>query len=219
MMEKFIHWTVIVHVICGFAALVTGIVAFLLRKNTPKHKKAGIVYFYLMTVIFVTAIFLSIVKSMLFFFFIAVFTYYSCLVAYRALKLKNLHKGQKPAWIDWAIQVIAGLTFLGLILLGIYVLIFKGSGGIIAIVFGCIGMIGIFQNVKLYLNGPKETLYWLKLHVGNMMGSYIGAITAFLVNQTDKIPINPIFLWLGPTVILVPILTMELRKIKTEKLR
>ena len=111
-MEKFIHWTVIIHVVCGFGALATGIIAFLLRKNTPKHKKAGIVYFYLMTIIFVSAVFLSIVKGLMFFFFIAVFTYYSCLVAYRALKLKNLHKGQKPTAIDWAIQVIAALTFL-----------------------------------------------------------------------------------------------------------
>jgi hypothetical protein len=72
--------------------------------------------------------------------------------------------------------------------------------------------------VRRFIKGPKETLYWLKIHVGNMCGSYIGAITAFVVNQSEHIPVNPILLWLGPTFILVPVIMVELRKIKSKPL-
>jgi hypothetical protein len=51
-----------------------------------------------------------------------------------------------------------------------------------------------------------------------MCGSYIGAITAFVVNQSDHIPLSPIILWLGPTLIITPIIVFELKKIKTQPL-
>ncbi|MES2516350.1 MAG: hypothetical protein V4580_19505 [Bacteroidota bacterium] len=61
-------------------------------------------------------------------------------------------------------------------------------------------------------------MYWLKKHIGNMCGSYIGAITAFTVNQSSHIPVSPIILWLAPTVIITPIIICELKKIKTKPL-
>jgi len=45
-----------------------------------------------------------------------------------------------------------------------------------------------------------------------MCGSYIGAITAFVVNQSQHIPLPQVVLWLGPTAIIVPIIVMELKK-------
>ncbi len=61
-------------------------------------------------------------------------------------------------------------------------------------------------------------MVWLKVHIGNMLGSYIGAITAFVVNQMEHIPLPPIVMWLGPSVILVPIIVIELKKVKTQAL-
>lgn len=91
----------------------------------------------------------------------------------------------------------------------------RGSTYII-FVFAGLGLLGVYRNSQLIFKGPKESNYWLKMHIGQMMGSYIGAMTAFLVNQTDNIPIHPLFLWFGPTVLMVPIIVMELRKVKTE---
>ncbi len=51
-----------------------------------------------------------------------------------------------------------------------------------------------------------------------MLGSYIGAITAFVVNQAEHIPLPQIVLWLGPAAILVPIIVVELKKVKTQPL-
>lgn len=215
-MELIVRVAIIVHIIAGIGALISGAIAFGLRNNTPKHKPIGKIYFWCMTVIFVTGLFLSFARELLFFFYIAVFTYYSTIIAYRSLKLRNLHNGQKPFMIDWFIEIIAALTFIGLIAFSIS-LYFKNHnpGAIIPLVFGCIGLWGSYTNIKLFLKGPKETLYWYKKHIGNMMGSYIGGVTAFLVNQMEYIPFNPIILWLGPTVIIVPAIIIELKKVKS----
>lgn len=215
-MELIIRVAIIIHIIAGIGALISGAIAFALRKNTPKHKPVGKIYFWCMTVIFVTGIFLSFARGLLFFFYIAVFTYYSTIIAYRSLKLRNLHNGQKPFKIDWFIEIVAALTFIGLITFSITLYLkHHNAGAIIPLVFGCIGLWGSYTNIKLFLNGPKETLYWYKKHIGNMMGSYIGGVTAFLVNQMEYIPLNPIILWLGPTVIIVPAIVMELKKVKS----
>lgn len=216
-MEKFITIIVIIHITAGIGALIFGALAFGLRKRTPKHKPMGRIYFYCMTVIFVTGIFLSIARATLFFFFIAIFTYYTTLIAFRALRLKNIHAGQKYLKLDWAIQIIAGLTFIGLTGFGILMYVQQHSSmALVPFLFGFFGMLGVYQNVKRMFQGPKETNYWLKIHIGNMIGSYIGAITAFLVNQTGNIPVNPLLLWLGPTFIIVPVMIFELKKVKTQ---
>jgi uncharacterized membrane protein len=218
-MQTFIKIVLILHVVAGTSALISGALSIIFKSNTPRHKRVGRIYFWCMSFIFVSAIFLSIARQKAFFFYIAIFTYYATLVAYRALKLKNLHKGQKPAMLDWLIQIIAGLAFLGLV--GFAVLYYIRVGTtmtLVPFIFGCMGLLGVYRNSMRLIRGPKETLYWLKLHIGHMMGSYIGAITAFLVNEADHIPVEPTWLWLGPTVILFPIIRYELKKVKSQPL-
>ena len=94
----------------------------------------------------------------------------------------------------------------------------KSFEAILPFVFGVLGTYGVYRNILKYIHGQTETMYWLKKHIGNMCGSYIGAITAFTVNQSSHIPLNPIILWLGPTLIITPIIVFELKKIKTQPL-
>ncbi|HRD37929.1 MAG TPA: hypothetical protein PLC65_04800, partial [Bacteroidia bacterium] len=119
-MELIIRIAIIIHIIAGIGALLFGAIAFGLRKNTPKHKPVGKIYFWCMTVIFITGVFLSFAPGLLFFFYIAVFTYYYTIIAYRSLKLKNLHNGQKPSLTDWFIEIVAALTFIGLVVFSIF---------------------------------------------------------------------------------------------------
>jgi hypothetical protein len=172
-----------------------------------------------MTLVFVTAIFISVVKHLQFLFLISIFTYYSTLIAYRTLKLKNLHNGQKLHLIDWLIEIIAGSTFLGMIVFAMIVYYqTKSTDAIIPLVFGSLGTYGVYRNIVKFIKGQTETMYWLKKHIGNMCGSYIGAITAFVVNQAEHIPLPQVVLWLGPTAIIVPIIVMELKKVKSKAL-
>jgi uncharacterized membrane protein len=218
-MGTLIKGMLVIHVIFATLALLSGALAIILKSNTPRHKPIGRIYFWSMTVVFITATFISVIKNLQFLFLIGIFTYYATLIAYRALKLKNLHQGQKPQAIDWIIEAIAGLTFLCMIIFA--VMVYRQSGNteaIIPFVFGVLGVWGVYRNVSAFRKGPTETLYWLKKHIGNMCGSYIGAITAFTVNQSSHIPLNPIILWLGPTFIIMPIIVFELKKVKSQPL-
>jgi hypothetical protein len=107
-----------------------------------------------------------------------------------------------------------------MVALGIHAYYWNNApGGVIPVAFGLLGLVGVYRNTMRFIKGPRETNYWLKIHVGNMLGSYIGAITAFIVNQSEHIPLNPIILWLGPTAILFPVIVAELKKIKSEPLK
>lgn len=213
--DRILQTLVLIHIAAGGGAFISGALAILLKRNTPKHKPVGRIYFWCMTVIFITGVVLSLAKGRLFFFFIAVFSYYATLIAYRALRLKNLHKGQRPQPIDWFTEITAGLTFFGMVLFGLNMILNGNSAGSIAMIFGSMGLLGVYRNSSRFIKGPTESLYWLKVHIGNMLGSYIGAITAFTVNQSDKIPLHPIILWLGPTAILLPVIVFELKKIRS----
>ena len=216
-MQTLIRIMLIIHVTAATGALISGALAIILKSNTPRHRPVGKIYFWCMTAVFITATFISVVKQLQFLFLIGIFTYYATVIAYRALKLKNLHNGQKPHIIDWLIEAIAGLTFLGMIIFaGSVYYQSKSESAIVPFVFGTMGVWGVYRNVSKFIKGQTETLYWLKKHIGNMCGSYIGAITAFTVNQSEHIPVNPIILWLGPTVIIVPIIVFELRKVKSQ---
>jgi hypothetical protein len=55
-------------------------------------------------------------------------------------------------------------------------------------------------------------------HLGGMLGSYIGAFTAFLViNNSRWIHAPEIVAWLGPTIVLVPLIIYELNKRNSKK--
>jgi uncharacterized membrane protein len=214
-MAAFIKIFVFLHVFAGCSALITGALAMIYKSQTPKHRIAGKVYFWSMTFIFVSGLFLAVYRNSLFFIFISFFVYHALITAYRALKLKNLHKGQQPERIDWAIEIIAGVANFCFLLFSAY-WYSKGMGGyaLIPLVFGTMGLRSVYNNVKRFRNCPNDPTHWLQTHISGMIGSYIGAITAFTVNQSAHIPLPNLVLWLGPTAILTPFIILEIRKVK-----
>jgi hypothetical protein len=223
-METFIRISLIIHVITGSLALLAGLGAILLRNNVKRHRPFGKFYFWCMTIVFVTAVYISSYKSNIFLFCVAFFTYYSCITAFRSLKLKKLHIDQKPGRVDWGIEILFGLTHIGFLCFGILLLVGKsktmGSDelnqfGIICLVFGLLGLNGNRQNIKRLRGNVEHSNYWLLAHIGGMLGSYIGAVTAFMVNNNNRfIHLPQIVAWLGPAVLLVPLIIYEVNKFK-----
>jgi hypothetical protein len=215
-METFILVSLIIHVTAGCLALLSGLAAILLRNNVKKHRPFGKIYFWCMTVIFVTAIYISVYRSNVFLFCVAFFTYYSCLTAYRSLKLKKLHTGQKASKTDWAIESLFGFMHMGMIVFGIT--LYAGGNsefGIITLVFGTLGLRGNYLNIKRLRGNITYSNYWLLTHISGMLGSYIGAITAFLVNNNARwIHMPQVAAWLGPAVILAPLIVYEVNRFK-----
>lgn len=212
-METVYKIILVIHIAAGSTALLSGLFAIIFRYNVKKHKPIGKIYFWAMTIIFFSAIFMSLYRSNIFLFCVSFFTYYACLTAYRSLKLKKLHIDQKPFWFDWAIEVFFGLMHIGFIIFAIIALTNSNTAmGIISMVFGVLGIRGNYVTIQRFRKKIVYKNYWLLAHIGGMLGSYIGAITAFTVNNGRWIPAPGIVLWLGPTVFLVPLIIFEINK-------
>lgn len=211
--------TKIIHIVAGSLALLAGLGAILLRHNTKKHRPFGTVYFWCMTVIFVTSCAMATYRFNLFLLFIGIFTYHSSLTALRSLKLRQLHQGQQALPVDWVIEALNLAANAGLVIFGIYyALNYSVQGGSISVAFGCIGINNSRLNVKRLRGKVHYANYWLLAHISGMLGSYIGAITAFTVNNNRWMNLPEVVAWLGPTVVLVPLLVRETARFKQQTL-
>ena len=218
-MQQFIKYSVIIHVIAGCIALLSGLGAILLRNNVKKHRPFGKIYFWCMTIIFVTSLYVSFYKEIWFLLFVSVFSYYACITGVRALSLKKLHIDQKPKAIDWVIEVINIFFNVGFIVFGIMIFKTHSDFSIVCFVFAGLGLSGSYKSINRFRGKIIHKNYWLITHISGMLGSYIGAFTAFLVNNNGRWIHGPeIIAWLGPTIVFVPFIIIETRKYKKGKL-
>ncbi len=213
-MENLYSSIKIVHIVAGSFALLCGLFAILFRNRVKLHKPVGSIYFWSMTLIFFSSVTMAIFKGNVFFFCLSFFVYYSCLTAKRALSLKNLHKGQRPKWYDWAIEIVFGSLHLLFLLFSVWLFTKDTSFGIISAVFALIGLWSNRNNIKRLKGNIEFSNHWLLAHLGGMLGSYIGAITAFLVNNNKFLHLPNLIVWLGPTILIVPLIIYEVRKRK-----
>lgn len=204
-MEIFVKILIYIHATAGTLALVSGPVAMLTRKGGPGHRLWGRLYFYGMTGVFATAVVVAIYKNLVFLLMIAFFSYYLVCSGYRALYLKKLSKGQKPAKIDWILNAVTIIFSFSLFIWGVNTYFFRhDSFGMTGMVFGALSLLFIYRNVKKLLFPPKDDFHWIYSHIMGMGGGYIATFTAFLVvNATFN---SPLLVWLSPTVIGTPII-------------
>ena len=218
-MDELIDQLLIIHVAAGVISLVTGLISILSLKGSKVHKKSGKIYFYSMTIVFVTAIIIASYRFNRFLFLIAFLSYYSVFTGVRKLRLKNLHKNQKPKWYDWTAGIINGIANLFFIGLGIYYSIENGffsGGALLSVGFGIGGLLISYVNLKPFIIKPNKSYHWYLSHIGNMFGGYIATSTAFLSTLISKYEImNPFLGFALPSIIGVPLLIYWMNK--TEK--
>ena len=218
-MDELIDQLLIIHVAAGVISLVTGLISILSLKGSKVHKKSGKIYFYSMTIVFVTAIIIANYRFNRFLFLIAFLSYYSVFAGVRKLSLKNLHKNQNPKWYDWIAGIINGTANLFFIGLGIYYSIENGffsGGALLSVGFGIGGLLISYVNLKPFIIRPNKSYHWYLSHIGNMFGGYIATSTAFLSTIISKYEImNPFLGFALPSIIGVPLLIYWMNK--TEK--
>jgi uncharacterized membrane protein len=211
--EKFLSGMLVMHIAGGTIALISGLVAMLTLKGSKVHRLAGKIYFWAMTAVFVGALFTAIGHHKDFLLMVAFFSYYMTVRGYRILSLKKLHQGQKATPLDWLITTISGLFLLALIGWGSWG-VFNGMNmGIVAIAFGLTGMSFFISDVKSFFNPPKEKMHWWYGHISSMGGSYISAITAFVVVNI-QLPHFQWVLWILPGIIGGILIGRAIRKYK-----
>jgi hypothetical protein len=196
-----------IHIVSGYIALLSGLIAILTKKGQKNHKKAGIIYFYSMLGVSASALVISIIKSNEFLLYISIFAFFETFNGYRSVKVKDLKA--KP--IDW-IVLLLGLVNTVLMIL---------SKNMILMVFGGISIFLIYSTFVIYFNNlknkPQLKMIWLPRHIGMMLGAYIATTTAFIVVNLSYAAI-PWLPWLLPTFIGVPLIFYFTNKYRPKKI-
>lgn len=210
-MESFIQIFIIIHAGFGGIALIAGFIALISKKGRKIHKKSGRLFFYAMLLSAVTALFVAIapLHENPFLFSIGIFSIYFLLIGYRSIRFKKKNASAKTERIISAAMMFVAL---GMILLP---LILNGVLNIVLTVFGGTALIFTIRNLKLYMNPEKLNKSWLKLHLGNMIGGYIAATTAFVV-VNNFFP--SLFGWFVPGIIGGAIIIYWIRKLNRQKI-
>ena len=198
----------VVHVTAGFGAFLLAPVALATAKGGKQHKRWGMVYLWCMGVVAATALPMALYRPVLFLAMVAVFSFYAAFSGYRVLKLKDLARGGSAKPVDWIAGVLTFASSLLLALLGAFDSKAIQGFGIVAIVFGLIGMRLSFVQMLSFVRKPKEKMFWWYTHLGNFIGSYIAAWTAFSVVTLPVVFGNHVWLWLWPTAVGIPAIVL-----------
>ncbi len=200
MSEQFLSIMLVLHIAGGTVSLITGLIAMLTAKGSKPHRLAGKIYFGGMSAVFVGAVTNGIGHHKDFLLMVGFFSFYMTVRGYRILFLKKINQGQKAALIDWIITGVSSVFILGLLGSGVWALT-QGEGmGAAAITFGLVGISFLFSDIRNFIKPPKEKMHWWYTHIGSMGGSYISAVTAFIVVNIQLPQFNWV-LWILPSVI------------------
>lgn len=190
----------ILHIITGFIALGTGFLSMLNRKGAKSHRLTGKIFFVAMTGVFITAVFISIVKSLAFLFMVGFFSYYLACSGYRILHVKKYEGKQIPTRLDWAISGIGILAGAGLIVFSVQWFQEQGAWGFVPLAFGGACLSAGVQDIRSFFYPLKNKYYRMSTHGGRMGGSFAATVTAFIVTNVN-IGMYSWVLWILPGVL------------------
>ncbi len=205
----------ILHILSGFTALITGGMASFTQKGGKGHKRSGRWYFWAMTGVFVTAVAISILKNLLFLFMVGFFSYYFVVRGYRMLYLKGLGRTKKPAPLDWFVMSMALVFGLSLITLSFIQKMNGNSFWPVPMVFGGISTGFALADIRLFIKGPDTKQHWLTGHIASMGAGYVATWTAFVVTNVKFLP--PVFVWLAPSVVGTVLIFSSIRRYSKPK--
>jgi uncharacterized membrane protein len=197
-----------VHITAGCTAFVMAPLALATAKGGKAHRRWGKIYFWAMAVVASTALVLALYRPVLFLALVAVFSFYAAFAAYRILSYKNLPRGEHVTWLDWCAAIFTFASSFALALLGAVKPALVRNLGIPAIIFGTIGMVLAGKSMRLFLRPPKEKMFWWYEHLGGMLASYIAAWTAFSVTTIGRFVHGGWVIWVLPTFIGVPAISL-----------
>lgn len=200
-MEVFLKVLLVLHIICGFASLVSGCIAILTRKGSRVHRGAGKVFFYNMLGVSITAVGISFSRWNSFLLMIGIFAFFQNYSGYRSVKNKSL----KPTKADRVVLLMAAINSVFMLL----------SMKPVLMVFGLISTLLIAGDIKTFIktsrNEQLNKNQWLIRHIGMMLGTYIATFTAFLVVNVRHF--EPAWLpWLLPTFVFTPLIAYWTRR-------
>ena len=213
-METTFTILLIIHIISGSIGLFTGTVNLIRKKGDKSHKMIGLFFLYGMLINGIAGILMTLIHSNPFLFIVGIVSIYMVATGQRYLALKDLLKGDKAKSIDWILSSIMLLFGISFVVYGMLLLYSSENFGIVLLVFGFISISMVYQDFKNFEGKSSIKNFWLLVHIQIMMGSYIAAMTAFIVVNNTILP--EIVAWLLPTVIVTPLIIKWSRKYKIQ---
>ena len=195
----------VIHIAAGSVALLTAFVALVTPKGGVIHVRAGRVYAIGMTLIFLTAVPLSLLGSDVFLLLIAFFSMYLVFAGWRFAR----NRSRRPQPVDWAAVAIMGLTGLAMWAYAIPLALSGDGQWVTMLAFGSIAVAlaaadGLFFNQGRNGNRRPAGYRRIQRHLSNMMAGTIATVTAVMV---VNVSMNPVWLpWLLPTIVITPLI-------------
>ena len=202
-MDTVVDVLLVIHVLSGVIALVAALVAASNKKGATNHRRVGMVFFWAMLGVAVTAIPVTFVRPNPFLFFIALFSFYMAFAGYRRGR-KRHSDGPVDVVGAWLMIVFA----VAMVTYGVFMIATGDPLGWALASFGGLGAtFGIEDVAKARRNGSHSDK--VKVHLSRMLGGTIATVTAVLVQQVTPLvdsPLGQVALWLGPTIVLTPLI-------------
>ena len=119
--------------------------------------------------------------------------------------------------VDWLAAAVTVLSSLLLFLMGFLQPELMGVGviriagrtvSIVSIVFGIIGIRLGLDSIHGFIAPSREKMFWWFGHMQGMIGSYIAAMTAFSAVNLSHWFGAAWWVWLWPTIVGVPVITI-----------
>ncbi len=196
------------HIAAGFGAFLLAPVALATAKGGEAHKRWGRVYLWCMGGVAVTALPMALYRPVLFLALVAVFSFYLAFSGYRVLMLKDLPRGGHAKAVDWIAAILTFVSSGALALLAVWRPGAVQHMGYVAVLFGFVGMRAAGGQMWSFVRKPKEKMFWWYTHLGNFLGSYIAAWSAFSVVTLPHLLGNHLWLWVWPAAVGTPAIAL-----------
>ena len=176
-MEQIVQILIYIHAGFGGLALLCGALALISKKGSSLHKKSGNLFFYTMLSSAITAMVIALMPNhkSVFLLLVGVFSSYFIITGYRALRFKNSNTNPKTDKIISLMMIVTSVIMI------VFSFFLYSSFNIVLTVFGSVGLFLSVRDFRLYADKESLNKNWLRLHLGNMIGGYITAVTAFVV--------------------------------------
>lgn len=184
-----------IHSAFGAAALIIAPLAMLTVKGGLWHRRWGRIYFWAMAGVALSAVVLCWLRSGLFLFLVAVFSFYLALTGYTVLRRKKPDDRANP--LDWCAAVAVALVSGGLIMTG--ALAADPGQRWVRLTFGCIGLLLGLIDIRSFFRPSTRDRAWWFAHMTRFLAAYVATVTAFSVVNFKFLPY--FWRWLWPTLI------------------
>jgi uncharacterized membrane protein len=199
--DRVFHFVLLLHILNGTVALVIAPLAMITVKGGLWHRRWGKIFFWAMAGVALTATVMCFIRSGIFLFLVAIFSFYFALTGYTALRRKKSE--DRPGLLDWCATIamlLAGIVFIATAALDAH----SGGERRLRLVFGSAALLLSAMDIRLFFKQSRSKRAWMYDHMGRFLGAYIATVTAFSVVNFQFLP--PLWRWFWPAIVGVPLI-------------